>query len=88
MVLGVVDRIVDGKVAVIIIEGLGKELDVPLGDLPLEVTEGDWLNIKLGWSGVPVEVVKNEQETLKRKERIKSKMDRLKRRSGSKYRNK
>ena len=85
-VVGVIDRIVDGQTAVILIEEEGKQLDVSIQQLPMQATAGSWLRITLQEE----EIVSFKLDTTRTKqmeERIHDKAQRLRaRRKVSKFR--
>lgn len=85
-VLGYVDRVTDEKYVTIIVEEQGLEYVENIKDVPENVTEGKWLNLTINDSDFGLENIEvNEEETQKRKERVKSKLERLRKRKGSKY---
>ena len=79
----VVDRIVDGKTAVILSEEDGMEFYYQADKLPEGVWEGDWVKIQID-DDVVVSVEIDKDETEQRKNRIRNKMDLLRKRSKKK----
>ncbi len=65
--LGIVDRIEDGRIAVIKIRG-GGELVIPVANLPVKIYEGACIDIKM---------VLNKREESKQKKKIRDLQDEL-----------
>ena len=81
--IGVIDRIVDGKTAVVLLEDDGEvieQLDVPVSDLPADGrTAGSVLAVEVA-DGEFVAAEYLPRETEQRQEAIEEKLDRLSRR--------
>lgn len=77
----VIDRIVDGTHAVLLIGDEETEQIIPAEQLPDNAVEGTWLLIARDDTGRVVEVNVDEEETAEVQERIASKLSQL-RRSG------
>ena len=77
---GVVDRIVDGETAVLLLEEDGEvidQLDVPVERLPDQAREdGGVVSVTLN-SGELEKIEYRETETVERRERIRGKLDRF-----------
>ena len=75
----VIDRIVDGKIAVILVGDNEREHHYPADRLPAGTGEGTWLRVQIeGGEIVSLEVDQEETEIVRR--RIQEKMDKLRRR--------
>ncbi|MCP8615934.1 DUF3006 domain-containing protein [Salirhabdus salicampi] len=80
----VVDRIVDGKHAVLLVGQKEKEIIIDAVRLPEKAIEGTWVTIKQ--KGEDVEVISiNDNETVETKQRIENKMDLLRQKKGSRF---
>ncbi len=83
---GVVDRIVDGETAVILVESEGEvidQVDISADKLPEPAAEDrGMVTLELS-GGTVVAIVYEEEETDVRREAIEEKLDRLSRRLGS-----
>lgn len=78
----VIDRIEDGKIAVLFIGEEERRFNVPLNQLPRGVKEGDWLKIELeGQEILKADI--DKEETAKRLQRIREKLARLRGKSQS-----
>lgn len=75
----VLDRVVDGEHAVLLVGGRERELVVPAAELPLETRPGSWLRVTTSEDG-RVTIVTDAEATERAKARIRDKMDRLRRR--------
>lgn len=75
----VIDRIEDGKHAVLILNGNGEQKVISVDDLPAGADEGTWLQVEFDGDDI-TSIIIDEEETGKRSERISSKMDELKKR--------
>lgn len=73
---GVIDRIEDGRIAVIFLENDLKRYDLPVSLLPAEAREGDWLRLTISDDKV-IKIEINKDETDKRRKRITEKFLRL-----------
>lgn len=73
---GVIDRIEDGRIAVIFLEDDLKRYDLPVSLLPAEAREGDWLRLAISDDKV-IKIEINKDETDKRRKRITEKFLRL-----------
>lgn len=84
---GVLDRIVDGKHAVILVEELGKEYIIDVDSLPNDSKEGTWFKLKVvNDEIVEMRIDEETQEVMEKKiDDIMSKL-RNKNKSGSKFR--
>ena len=78
----VLDRIVDGKFAVLLVGDEETEEIVPISQLPAQIKEGTWLTITDG------QFVIDQEETMNKKDAAKSKLELLRKRGGSKFKNK
>lgn len=75
----VIDRIVDGKTAVILVGDNEREHHYPADKLPKGAREGIWLRVQLaGGEIMSLQVDQEETEAVRR--RVQEKMDRLHRR--------
>jgi len=72
----VIDRIEDGRIAVIFLEDDLKRYDLPVSLLPAEAREGDWLRLTISDDKV-IKIEINKDETDKRRKRITEKFLRL-----------
>lgn len=87
-VKGNLDRIVDGKHAVIIVEELGKEFVVDVERLPTGSKEGAWFNLTINDDTIE-SIVLDEQYTAKKEKDIENKVNKLRKRSsGSRFQRK
>lgn len=73
-ILAVVDRIVDGRHAVLIAGD--DEYIVPASQLPDGAGQGSWLQVRFGPGGIVAATV-DDEETGRRRARIAEKMERL-----------
>lgn len=73
---GVIDRIEDGRIAVIFLEDDLKRYDLLVSLLPAEAREGDWLRLEISDDKV-IKIEINKDETDKRRKRITEKFLRL-----------
>ena len=73
---GVIDRIEDGRIAVIFLDDNLKRYDLPVSLLPAEAREGDWLRLTISDDKV-IKIEINKNETDKRRKRITEKFLRL-----------
>lgn len=84
MQTGVIDRIVAGQHAVLLIGEDEKEVVVPTLLLPLGAKEGDW--VKVEWQdGQIVRVEADQEETAERKKKLEAKLALLKKGQRSKF---
>ncbi|PTL40244.1 DUF3006 domain-containing protein [Alkalicoccus saliphilus] len=83
---GFVDRIEDGKYAVVLIESINKEFVIDSSDLPENIEAGSWVYVT--FQGENIHSVEYEQaETEKAKVRVSNKMELLrKKKKGSSFR--
>jgi hypothetical protein len=72
----VIDRIEEGKWAVLLVGREQRERVVPLEELPEGMQTGAWLKVRLGEQGVE-DVVVDEEETAKVRGRVESKLEQL-----------
>lgn len=72
----VVDRIVDGKTAVILVGENERQHHYPVDGLPEDAKEGTWLRVRVE-SGEIVAMEVDQEETDMVHQRIQEKMDRL-----------
>lgn len=84
-VSAVVDRISEGKHAVIIAEEINKEFIIDVGTVNTALREGLWVDLFLDNAGSITEVKPNEETTERKKAKVSNVMDRLRKRKGSKY---
>lgn len=84
-VSAVVDRISEGKYAVIIAEEINEEFIVDIAMIHVALHEGLWVDLFIDNEGVITEVKPNETLTTQRKAKISDIMNRLRKRKGSKY---
>lgn len=81
---GVLDRIVDGKYGTILAEEIGKEFVLNIEELPADAKEGDWFDLVIENDQIQNLSI-NKKLTDERQRSIESKMQKLKKRSGSKF---
>ena len=75
----VIDRIVDGRTAVILVGDDEREHHYPVDKLPADSREGTWLRVQVaGGQIVSLEVDQEETDIVRR--RIQEKMDKLRQR--------
>lgn len=79
----VIDRIVDGRIAVIIVGEQETQYEYPAIKLPEGAREGSWLKVTMG-DGLITDITLDQQETDKVYYRIQSKMDKLRSRGRKK----
>lgn len=80
---GVVDRISDHGLAVILVEQINKQFDVSINQFP-EINSGDWLLVTIDNDEIKhIEV--NTEKTKERKRIAKRKTDKLRKRQQSNY---
>lgn len=80
---GIVDRISDHGLAVILVEQMNKQFDVSVNQFP-DIKSGDWLHITIENDEIKnVEV--NVEKTKERKRIAKRKTDKLRKRKRSNY---
>ena len=80
----IVDRIVDGDTAVVLIETDGdviEQFDIPAVELPTECAPGSVLSVVITANEI-VEMTLQSEETQDRRERIQERFDRLSKRLG------
>ena len=84
---GVLDRIVEGKHAVVLVEELGKEYIIDVDRLPDGSKEGVWYDLKIVNNEIIEMKIDDETEAVMEK-KISSIMDKLrnKNKSGSRFR--
>lgn len=70
---GVIDRIVDGKHAVLLVGDTEKEFVIPVQKLPSKAKEGTWLRLELDGEIIH-SVDLDEETTVEQKNRIQNKM--------------
>jgi hypothetical protein len=75
----VVDRIVDGKYAVLLVGDQEIEKMIPSSKLPEGVTEGTWIRVEFNGDDL-LSLEADNEETSKTNKRIKSKMELLRQR--------
>lgn len=77
----VIDRIVDGRNAVLLVGDTEREVVLPVEQLPEDASEGTWLRVQIeGHMITAIAVDRDETETVQR--RIAEKMMLLRRRGG------
>lgn len=81
---GVLDRIEDGRHAVILIEEINKQFVIDISELPEQSSEGTWFTLKLENDEIK-EITINQEETTHREDLIRNKLERLRSRKGSKF---
>lgn len=77
---GVIDRIEDDWLAVIMVEDIGEEYVIDKKELPNGAEEGSWLRLKINESEI-VYMELNEELTKNRKKKMKSLREKLKNKS-------
>lgn len=82
---GVVDRISEGKYAVILVESIKREFLVDVQTVDVSLREGLWLDIILDESNEIKDLIPNEQLTEKNKQNVDDLMSKLRKRKGSKF---
>ncbi len=75
----VLDRVVDGEHAVLLVGPRERELIVPAAELPVETRPGSWLRVTTADDG-RVTIVADAEATERATGRIRDKMERLRRR--------
>lgn len=80
---GVVDRISDHGLAVILVEQLKKQFEVPINQFP-DMKSGDWLYVTIENDEI-TDIEVNTEKTKERKRIAKEKTDRLRKRKQSNY---
>lgn len=81
---GVLDRIEDGRYGVLLLENIKKEVVLDIEDFPAGSEEGDWFDITL--DGEDIESLTfNKKTTDERKKTVQSKLSKLKKKKGSKF---
>lgn len=80
----VVDRIVDGKYAVLLIGDKEEELNVSIKDLPEGTREGTWLKVEVADEQLLSAVIDHDKSSVVKKG-IKDKMAILKKQKSSKF---
>ena len=75
----VIDRIVDGVHAVLLVGESERERVVPVGHLPRGATPGTWLTVRFDGDEL-VHAVVEDEETASARRRIQDKLERLRRR--------
>ena len=86
-VTGVLDRITDGKFGTILAESIGREFVLKIEDLPDGAAEGTWFDLVIE-NGELKSLNINQALSESRKVKIESTMERLRKRSGSKFKKK
>ncbi|MDT8860997.1 DUF3006 domain-containing protein [Alkalihalobacillus sp. MEB130] len=84
-VKGVLDRIVDGEVGVILVDELKKEFTVNKERLPERIKEGAWFTLIIEEDDIQsIEV--DEEKTEEVRQKVNSQLDRIRKKSsGSKF---
>lgn len=81
----VIDRIVDGQHAVLLVGDDEREIVIPIHLLPNGAREGDW--VKVAFDGDDIKSIEIDQaETERVRERVRSKLDQLRKRKKSNFR--
>jgi hypothetical protein len=80
MIKAVIDRIVDGKHAVLLVGENEEEKIISYSLLPKDVGEGSWLNVQFDGDTL-ISIKADQVETEHRKKRIQDKMNLLRKRS-------
>ncbi len=81
---GVLDRITDNKLATILVEEIGKEFVLDVNELPEGSEEGIWFQLDIE-NNIIVDIKIDQELTEQREKSIKAKKERLKKKSGSKF---
>lgn len=81
----VVDRINDGKHAVILAEEINKEFVLSLADIDVSLREGLWLELTLDEADKIIAIQVDETLTSQKQARVSDVMAQLRKRKGSKY---
>lgn len=81
---GVLDRIVDGKTGVILVDDSNEEFTLDRSQLPTGAKEGDWLTIERE-AGHIKSVTIDDSLTAEREKLIADKMNKLKKTTGSRF---
>lgn len=84
-VSAVVDRISEGKHAVLISEQINKEFIIDVKTVSTALREGLWVDLFLDNNGDVTKVKPNEELTERQKAKVSNVMDRLRKRKGSKF---
>jgi hypothetical protein len=79
MIKAVIDRIVDGKHAVLLVGESEEEKIISYSLLPVGVGEGSWLNVQFDGDTL-ISIKADQSETDQRKKRIQDKMNLLRER--------
>ncbi|WP_078594675.1 DUF3006 domain-containing protein [Evansella clarkii] len=82
----VIDRVEEGKQAVLLVGEEEKELVVGINSFPFSIKEGDHLLVRLS-EGKFISAEKDEASENVSSARIKSKMEKLRQKKSSKYKN-
>lgn len=72
----VIDRIVDGKVAVLHVGDDDREAIIPATALPCGAAEGSWLKVRFGNDGLEA-IELDPEATSRARERVRSKLQQL-----------
>ena len=84
---GVLDRITDGKYGTILVEEIGSEFVLEKEKLPSGAVEGTWFDLVIE-NGELKSLKINQALSESRKAKIENTMERLRKRSGSKFKKK
>jgi len=74
----VIDRIEDGRIAVVFLEGSLERFDLPVSLLPDGAREGDWLKLEV-CEGKIVGIEIDKEETERNRKKIRKKFEELRR---------
>lgn len=81
----VVDRISEGKHAVIIAEEINEEFIIDIETINVTLREGLWVDLSIDSEGNISQVLPNEALTKQQAAKVSNVMERLRKRKGSKY---
>ncbi|HZW68935.1 MAG TPA: DUF3006 family protein [Pseudogracilibacillus sp.] len=81
----VVDRISEGKYAVILAEEIKKEFILSLADIDIHLREGLWLTLNLNEDDEIIGIQADETLTAQKQAKVSDVMAKLRQRKGSKY---
>lgn len=84
----VVDRISEGKYAVVLAEEVKKEFVLSLADIDVSLREGLWLELTLNEAGEIIGIKVKEELTAEKQAKVSDVMAQLRKRKGSKYKGK
>lgn len=85
MIEAVVDRIVDSKHIVLLVEEEEKEYLIPISSLSNHFKEGDWVTVTFDNNDEIIDIQQNETKTIERQKTIQDKMALLRSKKGSQF---